>query len=211
MLMNIIEKLQWRYATKKFDSKLYISNEKLNTLKESFNLTATSYGLQPIKLVIVKDKALQTNLVEHSMNQEQVAHASHVLIFCIETKIDEDYIEAYFSRVKTIRNTPDDISKPFKDYLIEDFKRKTIRNIQDWAINQAYLAMGNLLTVCAIEDIDACPMEGFNPEKYDDLLELNDKGLQSVLVMPIGYRAKDDMFAGFKKVRKTVAESILEL
>ena len=211
MLMNIIEKLQWRYATKKFDSKLYISNEKLNILKEAFNLTATSYGLQPIKLVIVKDKALQASLVEHSMNQEQVAQASHVLVFCIETKIDEDYIEAYFSRVKTIRDTPDDISKPFKDYLIEDFKRKTIENIQDWAINQAYLAMGNLLTVCAIEDIDACPMEGFNPKKYDDLLKLNDKGLQSVLVMPIGYRAKDDVFADFKKVRKTVAESILEL
>ncbi len=211
MLMNIIEKLQWRYATKKFDSKLYISNEKLNILKEAFNLTATSYGLQPIKLVIVKDKALQASLVEHSMNQEQVAQASHVLVFCIETKIDEDYIEAYFSRVKTIRDTPDDISKPFKDYLIEDFKRKTIENIQDWAINQAYLAMGNLLTVCAIEDIDACPMEGFNPKKYDDLLKLNDKGLQSVLVMPIGYRAKDDMFADFKKVRKTVAESTLEL
>ncbi len=211
MLMNIIEKLQWRYATKKFDSKLYISNEKLNILKEAFNLTATSYGLQPIKLVIVKNKALQANLLEYSMNQEQVAQASHVLVFCIETKIDEDYIEAYFSRVKTIRNTPDDISKPFKDYLIEDFKRKTIKNIKDWAINQAYLAMGNLLTVCAIEDIDACPMEGFNPEKYDDLLKLNDKGLQSVLVMPIGYRAKDDMFADFKKVRKTVAESTLEL
>ncbi len=209
--MNIIEKLQWRYATKKFDSKLYISNEKLNILKEAFNLTATSYGLQPIKLVIVKNKALQANLLEYSMNQEQVAQASHVLVFCIETKIDEDYIEAYFSRVKTIRNTPDDISKPFKDYLIEDFKRKTIKNIKDWAINQAYLAMGNLLTVCAIEDIDACPMEGFNPKKYDDLLKLNDKGLQSVLVMPIGYRAKDDMFADFKKVRKTVAESTLEL
>ncbi|MCF6295263.1 MAG: NAD(P)H-dependent oxidoreductase [Flavobacteriaceae bacterium] len=209
--MNIIEKLQWRYATKKFDSKLYVSTEKLNILKEAFNLTATSYGLQPIKLVIIKNKALQANLLEHSMNQEQVAQASHVLVFCIETKIDEDYIEAYFSRVKTIRNTPDDISKPFKDYLIEDFKIKTIENIKDWAINQAYLAMGNLLTVCAIEDIDACPMEGFNPKKYDDLLKLNDKGLQSILVMPIGYRAKDDMFAGFKKVRKTVAESILEL
>jgi hypothetical protein len=209
--MNIIEKLQWRYATKKFDNKLYIGKEKLNTLKEAFNLTATSYGLQPIKLVIIKDKTLQKKLVEHSMNQKQVAQASHILVFCVETNIDKDFIKAYFKREKTIRNTPDDILKPFKDYLIGNFKSKTIKNIQEWAINQAYLAMGNLLTVCAIEDIDACPMEGFNPEKYDDLLNLKDKGLQSVLVMPIGYRAKDDMFADFKKVRKTVAESILEL
>ena len=209
--MNIIEKLQWRYATKKFDDNLYITKEKLNILKEAFNLTATSYGLQTIKLVLIKDKALQTSLVEHSMNQQQIGQASHVLVFCIETNIDADYIEAYFKRVKTIRNTPDKILKSFKDFLLEDFKEKTIMNIKEWATKQAYLAMGNLLTVCAIEDIDACPMEGFNPKQYDAILKLNKKGLQSVLVMPIGYRAKDDMFADFKKIRKTVAESIVEL
>lgn len=209
--MNIIEKLQWRYATKKFDNNLYINKEKLNTIKEAFNLTATSYGLQPIKLVIVKDKALQARLVEHSMNQEQVAQASHVLVFCIETNIDKEYIEGYFKRVKTIRNTSDKILQPFKDYLLDDFKDKPIKNIEDWAINQAYLAMGNLLTVCAIEDIDSCPMEGFNPEKYNELLQLEKIGLSSVLVMPVGYRAKDDMFADFKKVRKDVNESVYEL
>ncbi len=209
--MNIIEKLQWRYATKKFDSNLYIPVEKLSTIKEAFNLTATSFGLQPIKLVIVKDKVLQARLVEHSMNQEQVEQASHVLVFCIETNINEDYIKTYFKRVKTIRNTPDEILKPFKDYLLDDFKDKPVKNIENWAINQAYLAMGNLLTVCAIEDIDSCPMEGFNPEKYNELLQLEKRGLSSVLVMPIGYRAKDDMFADFKKVRKDVNESVFEL
>ncbi len=209
--MNIIEKLQWRYATKKFENNLYIPVEKLSTIKEAFNLTATSFGLQPIKLVIVKDKVLQARLVEHSMNQEQVEQASHVLVFCIETNINEDYIETYFKRVKTIRNTPDEILKPFKDYLLDDFKDKPVKNIENWAINQAYLAMGNLLTVCAIEDIDSCPMEGFNPEKYNELLQLEKRGLSSVLVMPIGYRAKDDMFAEFKKVRKDVNESVFEL
>jgi len=209
--MNIIEKLQWRYATKKFDSKLYVSNDKLNTIKKAFNLTATSYGLQPIKLVIVRDKALQTNLVEHSMNQEQVAQASHVLVFCIETNIDKDYIEAYFKRVKTIRNTSDETLKPFKNFLVDDFKDMSPKTIKNWAINQAYLAMGNLLTICAIEDVDACPMEGFSPEKYNELLQLEKRGLSSVLVMPIGYRAKDDIFAEFKKVRKNVNESVYEL
>ncbi len=209
--MNIIEKLKWRYATKKFDNNLYINKEKLNILKEAFNLTATSFGLQPIKLVIVRDKVLQASLVEHSMNQVQVEQASHVLVFCIETNINEDYIETYFKRVKSIRNTPDEILQPFKDYILDDFKDKPIKSIKDWAINQAYLAMGNLLTVCAIEDIDACPMEGFDPEKYNELLQLKKRRLHSVLVMPIGYRAKDDMFADFKKVRKNVSESVYEL
>jgi nitroreductase len=209
--MNIIDKLKWRYATKKFDETLYISHKKLQILKEAFNLTATSYGLQPIKLLIIKDKALQLSLVKHSMNQAQVAQASHVLVFCIETKIDSKYIETYFNRVKTIRDTPDKILNPFKEFLIEDFKDKPQEKIKEWAVKQAYLAMGNLLTICAIEDIDACPMEGFSPEAYNKILNLDKKGLQSVLVMPIGYRANDDIFADLKKVRKEINESIFEI
>tara|TARA_R110002073_G_scaffold83987_5_gene200098 strand:- start:7774 stop:8403 length:630 start_codon:yes stop_codon:yes gene_type:complete len=209
--MDIIEKLQWRYATKKFESKTLISKERLNVIKEAFNLTATSYGLQPIKLLIVSDKEFQNELVKYSMDQEQVAQASHVLVFCIENKIDKKYIETYFKRVQQIRSTPDDILNPFKEFLIDDFKTRSKENIKNWAIKQAYLAMGNLLTVCAIEGIDACPMEGFEPSAYDELLSLKKRGLKSVLVMPIGYRAKEDMFAGFKKVRKKVSDSVIEM
>jgi nitroreductase len=209
--MNIISKLKWRYAAKKFDETANVSPEKLMVLKEAFNLTATSYGLQPVKLLILKNKNLQANLVEHSMNQAQVAQASHVLVFGVETKIDSKYIESYFHRVKKARNTPDEILNPFKEFLIKDFKDKSKVSIKDWAVKQAYLAMGNLLTVCAVEDIDACPMEGFSPEAYDKLLGLDKKGLESVLVMPIGYRANDDILADLKKVRKEIHESIFEL
>lgn len=209
--MDIIESLQWRYATKKFDELKYISEEKIEVLKQAFNLTATSYGLQPIKLLIIKDKKLQEKLVAYSMDQIQVAQASHVLVFCIQTQLDKSYIKKYFDRVQEIRNTPESILQPFEDFLIEDFSTKSITEIEKWATNQAYLAMGNLLTVCAIEEIDSCPMEGFDPKAYDEVLELNTKGLQSVLVMPIGYRAEDDMFSSLKKVRKTIAESTFEL
>lgn len=209
--MDIIEKLKWRYATKKFDSHKLVSLEKLNILKQAFNLTATSYGLQPIKLLIINNKNLQRKLVSHSMNQEQVIQASHIFVFCIESKIDANYINTYFERIKSIRQTPDEILNPFKDFLIEDFKDKSISDIKLWATKQAYLALGNLLTVCAIEGIDACPMEGFSSENYDKVLNLKEKNLQSVLVMPIGYRAEDDIFADFKKVRKDISESIFEL
>lgn len=209
--MDIIKQLQWRYATKKFDANKYVSDEKLEIIKTAFNLTATSYGLQPIKLIILKNKKLQFELVACSMNQEQVKQASHVLVFCIETTIDKEYIETYFNRVKTIRKTPDKILNSFRKFLIDDFTIKHEKEIYDWATKQAYLAMGNLLTVCAIESIDACPMEGFSPEEYDTLLDLKNKGLTSVLVMPIGYRAEDDFFADLKKIRKTVSESTLEL
>ncbi len=209
--MEIIKHLKWRYATKKFDASKTLGQDKIEVLKQAFNLTATSYGLQPLKLIIFSDKKMQNKLVKYSMDQEQVAQASHILIFCIDTTIDKSYIEDYFKRIKYVRNTPDKILKPFKKYLIDDFENQSQNDIEDWATKQAYLAMGNLLTVCAVESIDACPMEGFDPERYDEVLKLKEKGLKSVLVMPIGYRAEDDMFADFKKVRKTVAESVVEL
>lgn len=211
MKMNIIDCLQWRYATKSFNSSKYIPEDKLEILKQAFNLTATSYGLQPIKLVILQDKALQNKLIAHTMNQKQIAQASHVLVFCIETLIDEAFVNEYFNRVHIIRNTPKHILKPFEDFLIDDFEKKPIKDIETWATNQAYLAMGNILTVCALENIDSCPLEGFNPEQYDEILGLKQMGLKSVLLLPIGYRAEDDMFADFKKVRKSVTDSIVEL
>jgi len=209
--MKIIDQLKWRYATKSFDSNKLLSKEQLNTIKESFNLTATSYGLQPIKLVIFSNKDLQKKLVSHTMDQEQLAQASHVLVFCIVDTIDKVFIENYFNLVKKIRNTPEKILKPFEDFLIDDFNNMNTKEIEAWAIKQAYLAMGNLLTVCAIEGIDACPMEGFSPDKYDKMLGLAKRGLKSVLVMPIGIRANDDIFADFKKVRREIKDVIVEL
>ncbi|WGD34716.1 NAD(P)H-dependent oxidoreductase [Olleya sp. YS] len=207
--MDIIKQLNWRYATKSFDANKIISDKDVNILSEAFNLTATSYGLQPLKLLIIKDKALQSELIPYSFNQKQVGEASHLLIFCIETEMNSRFIIDYFDRVKAIRGTPEDILSPFKTFLIEDFKSKTQLEKENWATKQAYLTMGNLLTTCALLNIDACPMEGFNPEDYDRVLNLKNKKLKSVLVMPIGYRAENDFMANLKKVRKPIEESVI--
>ncbi len=209
--MNIIESLRWRYATKKFDHTRVLPKEKIDILTEAFNLTATSYGLQPLKLVIIKNKKLQKELTEHSWGQQQVADASHVLVFCIENSIEETYITKHFDNVKATRNTSEEILKPFKEQLVDSFKNKPAKEILNWATKQAYLAMGNLLTVCALEEIDACPMEGFVPAKYDEVLHLKELGLSSVLVLPVGYRAKDDMFSEFKKVRRSVKDTVITM
>ncbi|WP_108803090.1 NAD(P)H-dependent oxidoreductase [Aquimarina sp. Aq107] len=209
--MEIIESLQWRYATKKFDNTRTLPQEKIDILTTAFNLTATSYGLQPLKLVVLNDKEIQKELTAHSWNQQQVADASHILIFCIENTVGEAYITKYFDNVKAIRDTPEEILKPFKEQLIDSFGNKSADEISNWAAKQAYLAMGNLLTVCATEKIDACPMEGFIPEKYDEILNLTQLGLTSVLVLPVGYRSKDDMFADLKKVRRSINETVITL
>jgi len=211
MASEIIEKLQWRYACKKFDANKKLSDEKLNILKESFNLTATSYGLQPLKMVVIEDKNIKKKLVPFSMDQKQVEDASHVLILCIESEIKGKYIKNHFERVEAIRNTSRTILEPFETFLVDSFSEKTSEEIDLWMTKQAYLALGNLLTVCALEKIDACPMEGFEPNKYDQLLGLNEMGLKSVLVLPVGYRAEDDFFSTLKKVRRGVEEVIIEI
>jgi len=206
-----IEQLEWRYAVKKFNSEKQLSDAKINTLKKAFNLTATSYGLQPITLVVIKNKELQKKLVSHSFDQLQVAQASHILVICIENEVDSEYISGYFQKVKKVRGTSDAILNPFKESMIENFSNKEIQEIKEWSKNQAYLAMGNLLTICALEEIDSCPMEGFEPEAYDEILNLTEKGLTSVLVLPVGYRADDDMFSTLKKVRRDMNDSIIEI
>ena len=208
--MNVITSLKWRYATKKFNATRIVTEEKINILTEAFNLTATSYGLQPLKLLVIHNKHLQRQLKEFSYNQQQIDTASHLFVICIEREISEEFIEGYFKRVKHIRETPEEILSPFKDFLLKDFKAKTKEEINSWAINQAYLTLGTMLTVCAAEEIDSCPMEGFIPEKYDELLNLEKHNLHSVLVLPVGYRAKDDQFSGFKKVRRPLDDVIIE-
>ena len=209
--MKIIEKLNWRYATKSFDSNAYLAESKLDVLKQAFNLTATSYGLQPIKLLVIGNKELQQDLVQYSMNQNQVAEASHLLVFCIQSNIDKEFVTEYFKRVHHVRKTPESILKPFQDFLIDDFNNKSEKEIEIWATNQAYLALGNLMTVCALEGIDACPMEGFDSKEYDRVLNLKARNLKSVLLLPIGYRAEDDQFATFKKVRKPIEDAVITL
>jgi len=209
--MNIIESLEWRYAAKKFDDTKTLTEEKIDTLKTAFNLTATSYGLQPVKMVVLKNKDIQQQLVAHSWNQQQVAQASHVLVICIQDNIDEKDIEQYFDLVKYTRNTPDEILNPFKDYLKTDISSKSENQLALWMKNQAYIALGNLLTVAAIEKIDSCPMEGFNPEKYDEILELKKFNLKSALVLPVGFRAEDDYMKDLKKVRKNITDVVIEI
>jgi nitroreductase / dihydropteridine reductase len=208
--MNIIKALEWRYATKKFDSEAIIPQGTIDLLKKAFNLTASSYGLQPVKLLIVSNKSTLSDLVPLSMNQKQVGQASHLCVFCVETTIDEAYIRAFFDRIKSVNNTPDEVLNPFRSSVISSFEQKSEDEIFKWGAKQAYLAMGNMLTVCATQGVDACPMEGFDPVEYDRFFKLKEQGLLSVLIMPIGYRASDDMFGAMKKVRKPLNESIIE-
>lgn len=209
--MNIIDNLKWRYAVKKFDANKKLTVEQVNTLKEAFNLTATSYGLQPIKLIVINNKEVQEQLLPFSFNQQQIVQASYLFVICIQDNYTTKEVTEYFNLVKKIRNTPDEILNPFKDFLTAEIQKKTQEELAIANKNQAYIALGNLLTVCASLNIDSCPMEGFIPSKYDEVLGLEKQNLKSVLVLPVGFRAEDDYMKDLLKVRKNLTESVIEI
>jgi nitroreductase len=209
--MNIIESLQWRYATKKFDASKVLSEEKLDIIKQAFNLTATSFGLQTIKMMIVENKTMRADLLAHAFYQKQVVDASHLLVLCIQENIEEEDVDLHFNNVNYLRETPETILKPYRADLKKFMTNMSVDERQEWSVKQAYIALGNLMTVCAVEGIDSCPMEGFIPKKFDEVLNLEPKGLKSVLLLPIGFRAEDDQFATMKKVRKSEDHTIIEL
>ncbi len=208
--MNIVQSLEWRYACKKFDETKIVPENKITILKEAFNLTATSFGFQPIKMLIIKNKELQQQLVAHSFGQQQVGNASHILVLCINDDITLQDIDDNFDREKEIRGTSEEIIASFRKYLKDSFSKKSLEEKQQSAIYQVYIALGNLMTVCALEQIDACPMEGFNTQKFDEILELDKRKLKSALLFPIGYRADDDFMSKLKKVRKPLNNVIIE-
>ncbi|WP_457615802.1 nitroreductase family protein [Lutibacter sp.] len=209
--MDILNSLKWRYATKKFDSKKQLTSQQIETLKEAFNLTATSFGLQPIKMLVISNKEIQQKMLEYAYFQQQVVDASHVLVLCIKTDITANDINAYFDLEKKVRGVDEEVISKFRNQLLDMYKNKSLESKQASAKQQAYLALGNLLTVCAVEKIDACPMEGFIPEKIDALFNLKEQHLQSVLLLPVGFRSDDDFMSTMEKVRKPISETTIEI
>lgn len=209
--MKTIKSLKWRYACKKFDATKKLSDKKIKRLKKAFNLTATSFGLQPIKMLVINDKKVKESLLEYAYYQKQITDCSQLLVICIEDTIDSETIDTYFDLERETRGTPEEIIGKFRKNLKDSFVNKTTEEKQQAAIHQTYIALGNLMTVCAIEKIDACPMEGFNPQKFDEVLNLKSLKLKSILLLPVGYRAEDDFMSKLKKVRKPLQEVVIEM
>jgi len=208
--MDIIKSLEWRYACKKFDETKKLNNTQLDILKKACNLTPTSFGLQPVKMIVITDQELKQKIFKYAYFQQQVSTCSHLLVLCIETVTDDNSIDAYFDLEKKTRGTSEDIIAKFREQLKGMYRKKSQTEIEQSAIYQTYIILGNLMTVCAIEGIDCCPLEGFVPEKVDELLNLADKNLKSVLMLPVGFRAADDFMQTMKKVRKPLDEIVFD-
>jgi nitroreductase len=208
---TLLKQMRWRYATERFDPARKISAQDWDTLEQALIATPSSFGLQPWHFVVITSQELKEKLVSASWGQPQVSQASHVVVFAVKKDIDEQYVQKCASRSAEVRGLPIERLDGFKRSVMKVVERQDSASTEAWSIRQVYIALGTLLTCAAMLGIDACPMEGIEPGKYDQLLGLSAKGYASLLIVTLGYRAADDPAAKDPKVRFSVGEMVTRL
>lgn len=210
--MDIIESLKWRYAVKSFDPNKKLTSEQVNRIKDGLQLTPTSMGLQLMQFIIIENQEIKNQIVPFAYNQKQVADCSHLLVLCRKTHVQEDDITTFVGRTGEVREL-DNQHPTLQNYekMLRNSLNLSLEQQQAWMENQVYIALGNLLTLCAAEKIDACPMEGFNRTQLDEFLKLPEKNLSAVVMCPIGYRSDEDKYSRINKVRRIKEDLFTEI
>lgn len=209
-IFTMHDHLNWRYATKKFDSSKKISSQELSRLLDVLRLAPSSYGLQPWKFIVVTDEDLRKQLRANAWDQPQVIDASHLIILCSLKEMDEKYVKGFTTQIAQSRGVARESLAGYEQMMLAGVKAKSPEEISSWMKRQVYIALGMLLLECAHMKIDACPMEGFDSKRFDAILGLEKEGIESVVLCPVGYRAADDHYAGLKKARFAKDEVFIE-
>jgi nitroreductase len=206
---DILTRLHWRYATKKFDHIRKIPQEEWEILEKSLILSPSSFGFEPWKFLVVTNPEIRTKLVAASWNQSQVSDASHLLVLAAKQGMNVSDVEALIERTAEIRKTPSTVLEGYRSMLTTFISNHTA--LDEWAIRQVYIVLGQFIVTAAFLGIDTCPMEGFNPDRVDEILGLKNSGYTAVLLCPAGYRGADDKYAQLAKVRRSHKDTIVHL
>jgi nitroreductase len=199
---TLLANLNWRYATKAFDSTKTIAPDLWKALEETLILSPSSCGLQPWKFIVVTGPEMKAKLKLHSWNQSQVTDCSHYVVFASHTKTSEADIDKLLARIIEVRGVTIESLQPFRGMMVGDLiQGPRSQVIGEWAARQAYIALGNFMTAAALLKIDTCPMEGFVPAEYDKILGLTARGLTASVCCAAGYRSETDKYARLPKVR----------
>jgi nitroreductase/dihydropteridine reductase len=209
--MSIIQKLQWRAAIKSFDKTKKLTPEQLNDLLTAVRLSPSGAGLQPYKIIVVEDAEIREKLREAAHGQAQLTHSSQVIVFAAETNVDTAFVAKYIDLIAKTRNIGRESLAGFENSISNMVNNMTEEQKITWAAKQAYIALGVLISAAADLGIDACPMEGFQPGKFDELLGLNKLGLTSVVIAPVGFRSDEDVYSKQAKVRRQVEELFIHI
>lgn len=209
--MELLDALNWRYATKKMNGQT-VPQDKVEKILEAAHLAPTSSGLQPFEVIVVTNPELKEKIQAIAYNQSQVTDSSHLLIFAAWDKYTDVRINSIFDHLNTERGLPDSSTADYRTRLIDLYTNQTAQQNFEHAARQAYIAFGTAIAAAAELKVDATPMEGFDSSALDSLLNLSEKGLKSVTLLPLGYRDEsNDWLVNLKKVRKRREEFITEL
>ena len=209
--MSLIDKLQWRAAIKTFDPTKKLTAEQVNNLLAAIRLAPSGAGLQPYRILVVENPEIKERLREAANGQSQLSLSSHVIVFAAETVVDSHFVTKYIDLIAATRQVPREQLAGFEQSIGGLMGRMNEEQRLAWAAKQAYIALGVLLSAAADMEIDACPMEGFQPGKFDEILGLNELGLTSVVIAPIGYRADTDVYSKMAKVRRPTEELFIHI
>ena len=209
--MNSIDAMKWRYAVKKFNPTKKLTTEQFDLLTEAVRLAPSSYGLQPWRLIVVSNPEIRAKLREAGYDQPQITDASHLFIFAAQNNLSDASVEHYMDQIVAVRGVARESLDGFATMLKSGISSRSQTANTEWATRQAYLGLGVLLDTCAISEIDACPMEGFNPAAFDEILGLAAHGLETKVIAAVGFRADDDGMASMKKVRFPKEEFVISV
>lgn len=207
--MNTIDSLKWRYATKKFDPNFTLPAGYLDLIKESIQLSPSSYGLQPYRVLHIKDSHLRETLQPASWGQPQITAASELLVFCNYNNMSDEQIDSFAKAKGSHQEIPAEQVAGYAGFMKSKVAEKSAEDVAHWNAKQTYIALANALNMCADLKLDSCPIEGFEADKYSEILGLEAKGLQACVILAIGKRSEEDQTMHKPKYRRTEEELFL--
>ncbi|MEG3129420.1 NAD(P)H-dependent oxidoreductase [Pantoea cypripedii] len=211
-MTTLNDKLAWRYATKKFDASKVVPDDKLERIIEAVRLTATSSGLQPFELMVITNAEIREKIRAVAWDQAQITDCSHLMVFAAWDDITPDRVNMMFDLTNEVRGFRNEGWENYRQMLLGIVAERGTEGNYQSAARQAYIALGSAMIAAAFEEVDATPMEGFDPAAVDEILGLKEKGLRSVIILPLGYRADEgDWLVNLKKVRRSRENFVTEI
>lgn len=200
--MNYIEDLEHRYAVKVFDNQKTIPQDKLSNILKAGQLSPSSLGLQPYRVIVVESAEMKTKLIPAFKNPSQITTCSHLLVLTTKAKIEADYLNSYFNHISEVRNIPQEQLKLFRENIDGHLQSLSDENLLNWNEKQTYILLGDLIFAAALEKVDTCPIEGFYKDKMESILALDPSVERATVTLALGYRSETDPFQNLAKVRK---------